>query len=103
MAKKDKEAKPVASSDDKKEKKNKKRPRKRIARGFDKAPNKGPVDQGKFKQKHRKRPQKPQKVEPSEKEIQEQIKATLAKLSESKVKGSGVSRSKLRWAIHCDD
>jgi len=78
--------KPVASSDDSKEKKKKKRPRKRLQRE-DKA------EKGDHRQKRKDR-RKPPKEEPSEKEIQEQIKATLAKLSGGK--SSTVSRSKYR-------
>lgn len=86
--------KPVASSDDSKDRKKKKRPRKRVP-GNDAPP---PVDkarpqEGDFKRKERKA--RPVKEEPSEKEIQEQIKATLAKLSTSG-KPSAVSRSKYR-------
>jgi translation initiation factor IF-2 len=80
--------KPVASSDDSKEKKKKKRPRKRLQR--DQQVKRGEQTQ-KGKKKERRRPPK---EEPSEKEIQEQIKATLAKLSGGK--SSTVSRSKYR-------
>jgi len=88
--------KPVASSDDSKDRKKKKRPRKRV-QGNDNPPP-PPADrakplEGDFKRKDRKA--RPVKEEPSEKEIQEQIKATLAKLSTSG-KPSNVSRSKYR-------
>ncbi|ELR72226.1 Translation initiation factor 2 [Fulvivirga imtechensis AK7] len=71
-----KKDKPVASSDDRKEQKKKKRPRKRI-------PRHELQDKGKGK-----RP-RPEKEEPSDKEIQDKIKATLAKLSGTKKKSSG--------------
>ena len=73
-----KTAKPVASSDERKRK------RKRIDTQKQKSRQKG--------RNERKARQK--KVEPSEKEIQETIKSTLAKLSASK--GSGVSRAKYK-------
>lgn len=63
---------PVASSDDRKEQKKKKRPRKRIAR-----------------QDNRGKGRRPEKEEPTDKEIQDKIKATLAKLSGNKKKSSG--------------
>ncbi len=73
---------PVASSDERKEKK--KRPRKRI-----------------MSQKVRKdRPSRVSKEEPSDKEIQEKIKQTLAKLSGSGKKGGGAKyRREKRSAI----
>ena len=71
-----KKDKPVASSDDRKEQKKKKRPRKRI-------PRHELQDKGKGKR------QRPEKEEPSDKEIQDKIKATLAKLSGTKKKSSG--------------
>ncbi|MEO1050213.1 MAG: translation initiation factor IF-2 [Bacteroidota bacterium] len=64
-----KKAKPVASSDDRKEGK-KKRKRKRI-----------PTSDGPGNRQNRPQRRKIEKAEPSEKEIQEQVKATLAKLS----------------------
>ena len=76
--------KPVASSDDKPERKKKKRPRRRLAPSASK------------KSDQRGRGDKRSKIEKedvSEKEIQEQIKATLAKLSGGK---GNVSRSKYR-------
>lgn len=82
--------KPVASSDDSKEKKKKKRPRKRLQRS-EQASGEGRQQGGRRKDRR----QRPQKEEPSEKEIQEQIKATLAKLSGGGKSGHG-SRSKYR-------
>lgn len=80
---------PVASSDDQKEKKKKKRPRKRIQ----KVKEEGDEEfRGKKKEKPTSRfrkKQKPQKDEVSEKEVQEQIKQTLAKLSGGKKTGAG--------------
>jgi translation initiation factor IF-2 len=76
--------KPVASSDDKPERKKKKRPRRRIA----------PAESKKSSQKGRStKRSKIEKEDVSDKEIQEQIKATLAKLSGGK---GSVSRSKYR-------
>ncbi|MFZ2906879.1 MAG: translation initiation factor IF-2 [Cyclobacteriaceae bacterium] len=75
---------PVASSDLKDDAR-KKRPRKRI-------PSQGDGRSGDQRQAGKGRPQhapRTQKVEPTEKEIQEQIKATLAKLSGGHKKGSG--------------
>lgn len=71
-AKEKKKDQPVASSDDRKESKKKKRPRKRIARND----NRG-------------KGRRVEKEEPSDKEIQDKIKATLAKLSGNKKKSSG--------------
>jgi len=70
---------PVASSD-LKEDSRKKRPRKRLPT----KPGGGPPAKG-----GRTQPPRVQKAEPTEKEIQEQIKATLAKLSGGHKKGSG--------------
>ncbi len=78
--------KPVASSDDKPERKKKKRPRRRISPA--EARKKGD-HRGKGSRKS-----KADKEDVSDKEIQEQIKATLAKLSGGK--GGNVSRSKYR-------
>ncbi|MCG8307992.1 MAG: translation initiation factor IF-2 [Cytophagales bacterium] len=88
--------KPVASSDDSKEKKKKKRPRKRLRKSdpVESGANIKAENQQQTRRKDKKN-QRPQKEEPSEKEIQEQIKATLAKLSGSG-KSSSVSRSKYR-------
>jgi translation initiation factor IF-2 len=72
--KKDKKSKPVASSDDQKERKKKKRPRKRMA---------------KPEAADKRRRTRTDKEEPSDKEIQDQIKATLAKLSGGGKKSSG--------------
>lgn len=91
------EKQPVASSDEEKDKKKKKRPRKRIKR---EAQGQSPADDRRQAQGgQRKRPSKlsklrPKKEELSDKEIQEQIKATLAKLSGGK--GQGANRSKYR-------
>lgn len=79
-----KSAKPVASSDEKARKKKK---RKRLNRGVTK--KNGDRKKGRVDRKARQK-----KEEPTEKEIQEKIKATLAKLSGSK--SSGVSRAKYR-------
>ncbi|MEM8893029.1 MAG: translation initiation factor IF-2 N-terminal domain-containing protein, partial [Bacteroidota bacterium] len=81
---KPKKAKPVASSDDEKDKK-KKRPRKRIRVENDRRQGGGGKRQD----------NRPQKEEPSDKEIQEKIKATLAKLSGTKPSAAG-NRSKYR-------
>ena len=89
--KKKKVARPIASSDEQKEKNKKKRPRKRIPKPVQ---NVGHAKDDKGKQRDTRRSKVP-KEEVSEKEIQEQIKATLAKLSGSKTKGS-VSRAKYR-------
>jgi translation initiation factor IF-2 len=97
---------PVASSDTSKDSKGK-RPRKRIA-NFDNnqqqqggGPPKGPRPQQQQPQRG-KGPQGPriQKEEPSEKEIQDQIRATLAKLSGGQKKVSGAKyRREKRQAI----
>jgi translation initiation factor IF-2 len=92
---------PVASSDIKEDRKGK-RPRKRIASGNEGPPQQGQQPprtqgggQGRPQQPPRGRGQAPhhaprvQKEEPTEKEIQEQIRATLAKLSGGNKKGSG--------------
>lgn len=88
---------PVASSDTQKDNKAK-RPRKRIssfenqpgqqAQGQQTPPAKGARPQH---QQQRRAPQPPrvQKAEPTEKEIQDQIRATLAKLSGGSKKGTG--------------
>jgi translation initiation factor IF-2 len=87
---------PVASSDTQKDKA--KRPRKRISsfdnqqgqqnQGQPGGPPKGPRPQ---QQQQRRTPPPPrvQKAEPTEKEIQDQIRATLAKLSGGSKKGTG--------------
>jgi translation initiation factor IF-2 len=85
-AEKKKETPPVASSDLKEDRKGK-RPRKRIAAD---TPGGQPQKGGVRPQPQRGRPgQRIQKEEPSEKEIQDQIKATLAKLSGGGKKTSG--------------
>ncbi|MEQ8926489.1 MAG: translation initiation factor IF-2 [Fulvivirga sp.] len=85
---KDRRSKPVASSDDRKEEK-KKRPRKRVARNDDR---RRPDQRGGGK--------RIEKEEPSDKEIQDKIKATLAKLSGNKSKKGGAKyRREKRSAI----
>src|SRR5690606_29896935 len=82
---KKRESPPVASSDLKDDRKGK-RPRKRIATDTPGQPQKAGVRPA----PQRGRPgQRIQKEEPSEKEIQDQIKATLAKLSGGGKKTSG--------------
>ncbi|MEQ8474720.1 translation initiation factor IF-2 [Fulvivirga sp.] len=90
----DKRSKPVASSDDRKAEK-KKRPRKRVQTSRPDSRNQGGADRRK-PQDTRKRVEK---EEPSEKEIQDQIKATLAKLSGNKKKGGAKYRREKRSAI----
>ncbi|MBX2964952.1 MAG: translation initiation factor IF-2 [Cyclobacteriaceae bacterium] len=83
----EKDKKPVASSDIGDEKKGK-RPRKRIITGDNKG-QRGKPAQSRI-----------QKEEPSEKEIQDQIRATLAKLSGGHKKGSGAKyRREKRQAV----
>ena len=91
--KKDKLPSPVASSDDQKDKKRKKRIRKRISKQKQGGEVQAPVTEPRRKEGQ----WKPRvlKEDVSEKEIQEQIKATLAKLSGGKTK-PGVSRAKYR-------
>jgi translation initiation factor IF-2 len=79
--------KPVASSDDQKDKK-KKRPRKRIASEGQRGPRPGQSPAGAGAAGAGKKP-RVEKEEPSDKEIQEKIKATLAKLSGSSKKSTG--------------
>ncbi|MTI30781.1 translation initiation factor IF-2 [Xanthovirga aplysinae] len=123
-AKSKKKAKPVASSDDKKEKKKSRRPRKRITKpgqqpaatgeaakkesGQAAAPKTGAGGRGtakpfqkkeRFKDKSKRggKPAEKPKAELTDKEIQDQIKATLARLSGGGGKGaSKASRSKYR-------
>ena len=83
-----KKEKPVASSDDQKEQQRKKRPRKRMPVS-DRRGDRGREDGARDRRAGR-----PVKEEPSDKEIQDQIKATLAKLSGGKK--SGVSRAKYK-------
>jgi translation initiation factor IF-2 len=103
--------KPVASSDDKKEARRGKRPRKRIAGnkpqdgkpGGGGAPGQsrgpGSAQQGQNRgggsDKNRGRRGRVEKAEPTEKEIQEQIKQTMARLS-GKTPGASGNRSKYR-------
>jgi len=95
---KPKKQKPVASSDDNKEKKKKKRPRKRISKPANEKQQEGPRERT-LKKKEKpvkgKKTRRQPKEEVSEKEVQEQIKATLAKLGSGGKGGSG-SRSKYR-------
>ena len=104
--------KPVASSDDSKDKKKKKRPRKRLQREDAPTGNVRPASLGPGPgagagagggtssapglKRGKDRRQKIVKEEPSDKEIQEQIKATLAKLSGGGKAGTNVNRSKYR-------
>ncbi len=89
LPKEKEKTKPVASSDDRKEAKKKKRPRKRIAR-----PDKPGGGRPGFSKS------RVEKEEPSDKEIQDKIKATLAKLSGGKKKGGGAKyRREKRSAI----
>lgn len=80
---------PVASSDNREDAR-KKRPRKRIA-----------TPKEDLRAKGRNTPsQRPQKAEPTEKEIQEQVRATLAKLSGSQKKTGGAKyRKEKRLAV----
>jgi translation initiation factor IF-2 len=104
--------KPVASSDDKKEARRGKRPRKRIApnKPQDSKPgggtagpgqNRGPgsgqqgQNRGGGSDRNRGRRGRVEKAEPTEKEIQEQIKQTMARLS-GKSPGASGNRSKYR-------
>jgi translation initiation factor IF-2 len=105
--------KPVASSDDKKEARRGKRPRKRIApnkpqdskpgggaaAGGGSGQSRGPGQQGQNRgggsDRNRGRRGRVEKAEPTEKEIQEQIKQTMARLS-GKSPGASGNRSKYR-------
>jgi translation initiation factor IF-2 len=99
--------KPVASSDDKKEARRGKRPRKRIAGNKPQdakaaggpGQNRGPGQQGQNRgggnDRNRGRKGRVEKAEPTEKEIQEQIKQTMARLS-GKTPGASGNRSKYR-------
>jgi len=89
---------PVASSDHSQDDRNKgKRPRKRIANpeAENQGANAGNANRGAGKPQHQQGPRKGQhpprvqKAEPTEKEIQDQIRATLAKLSGGNKKSSG--------------
>ncbi|SMG20397.1 translation initiation factor IF-2 [Marivirga sericea] len=100
--------KPVASSDDKKEARRGKRPRKRIAsnkpqdarpgggtgQGANRASGPG-QNRGGGSDRNRGRKGRVEKAEPTEKEIQEQIKQTMARLS-GKSPGASGNRSKYR-------
>ncbi|WMN07924.1 translation initiation factor IF-2 [Marivirga arenosa] len=93
--------KPVASSDDKKENRRGKRPRKRIAsnKPQDARAKGGGQGQGANRgggsDRNRGRKGRVEKAEPTEKEIQEQIKQTMARLS-GKSPGASGNRSKYR-------
>lgn len=86
---KDRRSKPVASSDNRNKNDKKKRPRKRVAARPDNRPQQQRPDTRK----------RVEKEEPSEKEIQDKIKATLAKLSGNKKKGGAKYRREKRSAI----
>lgn len=117
---KKKKAKPVASSDDQRDKKKKKRPRKRLASDTDQkarpartaatgagssagtgsatsaGASGGTANKFKSKIDRTKRGGRLEKEELTDKEIQDKIKATLAKLSGNKKGGGNVNRSKYR-------
>ena len=100
---------PVASSDTQKDKA--KRPRKRISsfenqqgqqnQGQPGGPPKGPRPQQQ-PQRRNAPPPRVQKAEPTEKEIQDQIRATLAKLSGGSKKGTGAKYRKERRQANVD-
>ncbi len=100
---------PVASSDTQKDKA--KRPRKRISsfdnqqgqqnQGQPGGPPKGPRPQQQ-QQRRNAPPPRVQKAEPTEKEIQDQIRATLAKLSGGSKKGTGAKYRKERRQANVD-
>ncbi len=93
---KPKKEQPVASSDERdKEKRRKKRPRKRL-RTDSPTPPASTTTSANTRQNKDRKPPRPKKEELTDKEIQEQIKATLAKLSGGGGKGGQVSRSKYR-------
>lgn len=121
---KKKKAKPVASSDDQRDKKKKKRPRKRLGSDADQkarpartattgagastgtgsasgtpanaSASGGTANKFKGKVDRTKRGGRLEKEELTDKEIQDKIKATLAKLSGNKKGGGNVNRSKYR-------
>ena len=101
---KKKKVKPVASSDDERDKKKKKRPRKRMVAEDDKNKPKvvgkaGTADTTTSAGKFKPRPgvkRKTEKEELTDKEIQDKIKATLAKLSGNRRGGGNLSRSRYR-------
>ena len=94
---KDRKSKPVASSDQRKEEK-KKRPRKRMPSRPD-GPGGNRNLGGGERRKVEPAKKRVEKEEPSEKEIQDQIKATLAKLSGNKKRGGAKYRREKRSAI----
>ncbi|WMJ72559.1 translation initiation factor IF-2 [Cytophagaceae bacterium ABcell3] len=99
LPEKKKKSKPVASSDDKStaaEKKNK-RKRKRVRINTGQGQGGGGQAPGQQREKKgRHKPAPPQKEEISDKDIQDKIKATLAKLSGNKPGGGGGGRSRYR-------
>lgn len=90
LPKEKKKDQPVASSDKKEEARKGKRPRRRIGLSDNKgAPGAGARNQGNRPVRGKATGGRAQKAEPTEKEIQEQIRATLAKLSGGSKKTSG--------------
>jgi len=87
LPKKEERSKPVASSDITKDKK--KRLRKRIVKSRPQGQGEGKRKNQKDKPLTHRQRKRAQKEEPSEQEIQEQIKATLAKLSGGSKKSAG--------------
>ena len=99
--KKDKKPQPVASSDDKGDKKKKKRPRKRVrpegeARSSGQQQQQRPATSKDKRERGGRKKSRAPKEEVSDKEIQEQIKATMAKLTGSKKSGGSSGRSKYK-------
>ncbi len=97
-AKPKKKDQPVASSDEEKEKAKKKRPRKRVtvSNTGQKGRNENRNGGNKFKGNKDVERKRITKEDPSDKEIQEKIKATLAKLSGGGKEGGRSNRSKYR-------
>ncbi|HNP18881.1 MAG TPA: translation initiation factor IF-2 [Fulvivirga sp.] len=95
---KDRRSKPVASSDERKEEK-KKRPRKRMPSRPDSGGANRSAGGGGVRRRAEPGKKRIEKEEPSEKEIQDQIKATLAKLSGNKKRGGAKYRREKRSAI----
>ena len=98
--KKDKKApQPVASSDDRGDKKKKKRPRKRVKSGEENKQGQSQQQQQRPTRDKRDKGRKKSRVakeEVSDKEIQEQIKATMAKLTGGKKTGGSGGRAKYK-------
>jgi translation initiation factor IF-2 len=92
-----KKDKPVASSDESVERKKKKRPRKRI----ESSPPRTTAQSGQRPQRGR-RKDKVEKEELSDKEIQEKIKATLAKLSTGTKKSTGAKYRREKRATQAE-